>query len=338
MKQNQRLLSKHNRKNGLTLLHGQKRMKTIAPQSAASPVTTKDLEKHAILPATHQSYKNRHPDGTDGSHAYHSGNVVPGGLENPQVKGRRFDEQTYWHNNPYWKYFKQIWGNAPMIDSNFRLWLSGFFKSYSVPHESQAYQETKGLPAFYHYFGKTYDPLVDPPYASDYELYGKDAKSGVKAHTPNGNTIQSDCTSSNFLRASGFKRPCNVNSKEAMGWTAEKSENNLMKTLGRSAMMEGKKMNAGDPRGSIYFTYNKLPETIGGEGEAPWIGLDSTWGKNTPGTRPENLPEPPKDTQPPAKIQFGFDKPEKNEKKNVKGGDGEPSAAAASGDESGGSG
>ena len=119
MKQNQRLLSKHNRKNGLTLLHGQKRMKTIAPQSAVSPVTTKDLEKHAILPATHQSYKNRHPDGTDGSHAYHSGNVVPGGLENPQVKGRRFDEQTYWHNNPYWKYFKQIWGNAPMIDSNF---------------------------------------------------------------------------------------------------------------------------------------------------------------------------------------------------------------------------
>jgi hypothetical protein len=118
----------------------------------------------------------------------------------------------------------------------------------------------------------------------------------------------------------------------------KKSENNLMKTLGRSAMMEGKKMNAGDPRGSIYFTYNKLPETIGGEGEAPWIGLDSTWGKNTPGTRPENLPEPPKDTQPPAKIQFGFDKPEKNEKKNVKGGDGEPSAAAASGDESGGSG
>ena len=77
MKQNQRLLSKHNRKNGLTLLHGQKRMKTIAPQSAVSPVTTKDLEKHAILPATHQSYKNRHPDGTDGSHAYHSGNVVP---------------------------------------------------------------------------------------------------------------------------------------------------------------------------------------------------------------------------------------------------------------------
>ena len=171
---------------------------------------------------------------------------------------------------------------------HFRLWLSGFFKSYTL--ESQTYQQTRGLPAFYHYFGKSYDPLVDPPYASDYELYGKDTKGAMKAHTPNGNTIQADCTSSPFLRASGFKRPCNVNSKEALGWTAEKSENNLMKQLGRSAMMEGKKMNAGDQRGSVYFTYDKLPKTMGGQGKAPWIGLDSTWGKNIPGKRPENLP------------------------------------------------
>ena len=47
-----------------------------------------------------------------------------------------------------------------------------------------------------------------------------------------------------------------------MGWTKDKDQNNLIKTLGRNAMMEGKKMNAGDPRGSIYFTYDKLPKDI----------------------------------------------------------------------------
>eukprot|EP00943_MAST-04B_sp_MAST-4B-sp1_P003221 g3221.t1 len=191
--QTQQLTSSTNRmgKHGLKLLNGViahklRAAKALAPQDASSSspptVNTKMLEKHAMLPATHQSYKNRYPDGTDGSKAYHSGNIIPGGLENPQVKGRRFDEQTHWHNNPYWKYFKQVWGNAPMIDSNFRLWLSGFFKSYTLPHESQTYQQTRGLPAFYHYFGKSYDPLVDPPYASDYELYGKDAKGAMKAH------------------------------------------------------------------------------------------------------------------------------------------------------------
>ena len=80
----------------------------LAPQGAAAAgVKVPALERHAIFPTTHQSYKNRYPDGTDGSKAYHSGNIIPGGLENPQVKGRRFDEQTHWHNNPYWKYFKQ---------------------------------------------------------------------------------------------------------------------------------------------------------------------------------------------------------------------------------------
>ena len=195
--------------------------------------------------------------------------------------------------------------------------------SNAPANRAQTHQQTNSLPAFYNYFAKSYDPLLDPPYASDYDLYGKDPAKMAVAHTPNGKTIQDDCTRSSFLHAAGFKRPCNVNTKEAMGWTKDKDQNNLIKTLGRNAMMEGKKMNAGDPRGSIYFTYDKLPKDIGSEGKAPWIGLDSTWGKNENGKRPDNIPEPPKEKKAPSKLQFGFDKPDVKDNKSIKGDDGE---------------
>ena len=247
---------------------------------------------------------------------YYSGDAEPS-VQDPHVPGRRFNELKQYRQNPYWQYFKKIWGNAPMIDTNFRLWLSGFFKSYTQPKQSQPYQETPAVPAYFHYYGKTYDPLKDPPYESEFNLFDPTGPSGAAAPAApigklDGN-VRSDCTSATrFANSAGYKRPCGVNEKEALSMTDEKDKKSLHKYLGRSAYEEGVKMNAGSPRGTVYFTWGKLPKDIGGEGKERWIGLDKTWGQgwsdsNAAETwRPANMPQPPKLPDAPKKPTFGF--------------------------------
>jgi hypothetical protein len=236
--------------------------------------------------------------------------------QDPQVPGRRFNEIDAYKNSPYWTYFKKVWGNAPMIDTNFRLWLGGFFKSYAQPKAAAKYQETQSLPSYFNYFGKTYDPLKDPPYPSEFQLFenGKPVPVPDEARAEDGTytgDIRSDCTNANkFANAEGYKRPCGVNEIAARSQTKEKDQDGLKKILGRTAHSEGAKMPAGSPRGSIYFTYDKPPEDLGGEGKNPWIGLDQTWGRNKISSetdRPKNLPKPPKDIpRGPEKITYGF--------------------------------
>ena len=169
-------------------------------------------------PLTLSRYPGQPPmqnDGTEGNNAYYSGNYVKApdtnGEHNERNKGLHSSE--YWHQNPYYSYFKKVWGNAPFLDANFRLWTKGYFKSFKVPNQAKSYQQTKALPAFLHYYGKTYDPLLDPPYKNEYDLFGSggEAAASEAAAPINGETIKDDCTQSPFKNAMGYKRPCGVN-------------------------------------------------------------------------------------------------------------------------------
>ena len=67
------------------------------------------------------------------------------------------NEDEAWQVNPYWRYFRRVWGDAPFIDSNFKLWLSGLFKGdFDKPKRPVPGQTTKGLPAAMHYFSSKY--------------------------------------------------------------------------------------------------------------------------------------------------------------------------------------
>jgi hypothetical protein len=100
-------------------------------------------------------------DGTEGNHAYYSGNYNPapdswGDHNENTAREKSMHGSDYWKQNQYYDYFKKVWGNAPLLDSNFRLWMKGYFKSFKVPNQARSYQQTKALPAFLHYYGKTY--------------------------------------------------------------------------------------------------------------------------------------------------------------------------------------
>lgn len=258
-------------------------------------------------------------DGTEGNGAYYAGNYNPGssdlygehnqfsarGESSSGAKGTMkmkgsFSSESYWQHNPYYTYFKQVWGNAPFLDANFRLWSEGFFKNFHLPRQARPYQQTKALPAFLHFYGTTYDPLVDPPYTTEFDLFaqsgGEGAQSGSEA-TPeaNGETIKDDCSSSQFSEAQGYKRPCGVNEKLAKSWTKSKMMLPLNAVLGKNTHWEGQRVGAGLARGSRYFTYGEIPGSPSEEGQKPWIGLDNTWASGDGEERPKNMPPPPKD-------------------------------------------
>lgn len=104
---------------------------------------------------------NMQEDGTEGNHAYYSGNYNPapdswGDHNENTAREKSMHGSEYWKQNQYYDYFKKVWGNAPLLDANFRLWMNGYFKGFKVPNQARSYQQTKALPAFLHYYGKTY--------------------------------------------------------------------------------------------------------------------------------------------------------------------------------------
>ena len=257
-------------------------------------------------------------DGTEGNNAYYSGNYNPApdtfGNHNEHTLSRQdvgLHSSEYWQHNPYYSYFQKIWGNAPYLDSNFRLWFKGYFKSFKVPNKARPYQQTKALPSFLHYYGKTYDPLLDPPYQSEYDLFGSGGESSGSETAPpiDGETVKDDCTKSPFKNALGYKRPCGVNEILAKSWTKAKHLLPLNSVLGKNTWWEGGAQGgAGSQRGTTYWTHDKLPDSPAEDGEKPWIGLDnkwsSGWGKDGDPI-PKNMPKPPAEGKTPPSFQLG---------------------------------
>jgi hypothetical protein len=265
-------------------------------------------------------------DGTEGNGAYYSGNYNPapdswGDHNENTAREQSIHGSDYWKKNPYYDYFKKVWGNAPLLDSNFRLWMKGYFKSFKVPNQARSYQQTKALPSFLHYYGKTYDPLLDPPYKSEFDLFssGSEGSESVAPPKIEGKTgaIRDDCTRSPFKNALGYKRPCGVNEILAKSWTREKFQLPLNKVLGKNSYWEGNHGNAGSQRGTSYWSYDALPKSPSEVGENPWIGLDGSWSSgskmDSETVHPVNIPKPPKDPQTIPVFQLGEKKNQEEE-------------------------
>ena len=261
-------------------------------------------------------------DGTEGNGHYYSGNYnkAPGTFtEHNQMSGREFGlgSDPYWHQNPYYDYFKKVWGNAPFLDQNFRLWSGGYFRNFHVPRKAKAYQQTKALPAFLHYYGRVYDPLVDPPYQSEFDLFntGGEADAPVAGEASRGsegkdplsysNGIAADCSGTPFQNALGYKRPCGVNEKLAKSWTQKKMMLPLNDVLGRNTWWEGQHVGAGLERGSRYYTFGEAADSPVEDGEKPWVGLDNTWAEGVGDGIPKNMPPPPAEPAEPPEFRIG---------------------------------
>ena len=50
--------------------------------------------------------------------------------------------------------------------------------AWYLPRTARPYQQTKALPAFLHFYGKTYDPLIDTPYNTEFDLFGQASAAG----------------------------------------------------------------------------------------------------------------------------------------------------------------
>ena len=141
-------------------------------------------------------------DGTEGNGAFYAGNYQPGFVgdaNNPHTSfgGRKGQGAQYWHDNPYWNYFKEVWGGAPFIDANFRLWMSGYMKKFPGASHHLEDGNTNVLPTWLGYTHEKYDPLTDPPYRSTDDIFGGKM-----------NEAKEDCSQPFGPYALGYKRPC----------------------------------------------------------------------------------------------------------------------------------
>eukprot|EP00944_MAST-04C_sp_MAST-4C-sp1_P004315 g4315.t1 len=220
-----------------------------------------------------------------GDGKYRAGNFVPGHKDGLlKEKGQHLQNQKYWANNPYFSYFKRIWGNAPFLDSNFRLWMSGAFKNFKVGSHPQKFQTTKALPAYLHYFGREYDPLVDPPYPSEEALYS-DTKEFIhkisENEYKNSKGAIEDCSQAFGPSALGYKRPCNVNKFEAGSYSKAKDDFQLNKILGKNSWHDGEHRAAGSGQGSTLYANKQLPPSSKPydekEAKGKFYAVDDKW-------------------------------------------------------------
>ena len=237
-------------------------------------------------------------DGTEGNGAFYAGNYQPGFVgdaNNPHTSfgGRKGQGAQYWHDNPYWDYFKQVWGAAPFIDANFRLWMSGYMKKFPGASHHLEDGNTNVLPTWLGYTHEKYDPLTDPPYRSAEDIFGGKM-----------NEAAEDCSQPFGPYALGYKRPCAKSGSEGADRERE----------AKSHTMAQHKTPTGDILGKNTW-WNRLPtETRWGAGtnyylhaapkgedaSKPQVDLLKKYagGLDTPGEQP-NKPESGPEVAPP---------------------------------------
>lgn len=110
-----------------------------------------------------------------------------------------YGTNAYWQSSPYFHYFRQVWGNAPFIDGNFRAWMAGQFKGYQKPTMiNKIGQTTQALPAWLHYYDRKYDPIKDPPFESEFALFDRQKR----LHGPI-EKLETDCSEGNYPHPCG---------------------------------------------------------------------------------------------------------------------------------------
>eukprot|EP00945_MAST-04E_sp_MAST-4E-sp1_P005568 g5568.t1 len=230
--------------------------------------------------------------------------VVPAKIVRPENDG-----------NPYWNYFKQVWGNAPFLEANYRLWLSGGLKNFKVGQHSQKFQTTKALPAFLHYYGTDYDPLVDPPYPSEEALYAdtKEALASPSEAESKPEESLSDCSQAFGPKALGYKRPCTVNKVRAASFSKEKHLYKVNEVIGKNTWWSGQDRTAGSSRGSTLYTHETLPPKDKPydmkQATKPYIALDNRWIANDKAKDRIKAPKEPEAPKP-HPVGFSHSKPD----------------------------
>jgi len=229
-------------------------------------------------------------DGTEGNSAYYKFNMLPVTPSLPK------EHQKYWRKSPYWNYFKSVWGDAPMADTNFELWMRGFFKDFTVPRHPQEGQTTRGLPAWLHYYSSKYDPLVDPPYVSDFALFAtEEGAEAAEKKRPDGlenggysseGPVFSDCSEMN--QKEHIDRPCGVR-------TAQRYAVRPYSKVGNSGKYGLDKKHWTDARNMA----GPIAGTPGDESlKDTYIKVDKWWANAKGDALLPNMPPPPE--EPPA--------------------------------------
>lgn len=248
------------------------------------------------LPIHYPGKPDVQPDGTEGNGLYYAGNYQPAGPWDPNTAQNSYDNDPYWRGkSPYWDYFKKVWGNAPFIDGNFRVWLQGGFRTFHMQRHPQMHQHTLGLPAWMHYYDPHYDPLLDTPYLSEYAIFGPGSEAGQspKVNLPDNAAgsegIHRDCSDGSWPNALGYKRPCFVSESQQKSWWHQKGVHNWNQ---RSNGYKDRQHYAQRARGSVYYLTKEANQPFirrsnsdravqGSEStdvQPNWVGLDSSWG------------------------------------------------------------
>ena len=169
-----------------------------------------------VLESSFLQYAGQHRS-PHSNYAYYGGNYLPMSPWHPNNRDAEdsgpYNNDPYWQDNPYWNYFKQVWGKAPFADANFRLWMSGAMKGFGKPRHPQKGQTTRALPAWLHYYHGNYNPLLDTPYASDYALFSENGEKAPKDALRGSEALKLDCSEE------GKPRPCGVQDDSAYTYT-----------------------------------------------------------------------------------------------------------------------
>ena len=242
---------------------------------------------------------------------------------------RSYDNDPYWRSkNPYWSYFKKVWGNAPFIDGNFRLWLSGGMRKFHIQRHPQMHQHTLGLPAWMHYMDSKYDPLLDTPYLSEYSIFGPGSETGnsqkanMAENAGGSEGIHQDCSDGSWPNALGFKRPCFVSERQQKSWWYYKRYSNWNM---RTNTYKDRGHYAQRPRGSIYYltkeanqpydpgaTKEPIQGSEASDTNPEWVGLDHLWANNKLEGTEYSVKKvasgmfPPPPSEPPTVPSFNF--------------------------------
>jgi hypothetical protein len=232
-------------------------------------------------------------DGTEGNYALYAGNQLPVSPNAPM------NSQEVWQNNPYWEYFGKIWGNAPMADANFQLWMKGFFKGFSLPRRPQRGQTTQGLPAWLHYYSSKYDPTMDPPYTTLFSLFDKGDGQEQRKHPEDAvdgedATLFEDCSELFHPDVEGGKidRPCMIRSAERY-MTHDLAEGENAEVIAWNGL-EKKKWDTKKNMADKVADNDAFQQQDWDKGGA-FVKLGRFWAKADEGNRPANMPPPPPD-------------------------------------------
>lgn len=225
---------------------------------------------------------------TPGYSALHPENIIGAWRPNQKMTGT-YGTNAYWLRSPYFHYFRQVWGNAPFIDGNFRAWMAGQFKGYEKPTSiNKIGQNTKALPGWLHYYDRKYDPIKDPPFDSEFSLF--DAQK--RLHGPI-DKLEEDCSEGNYPHPCGERHAEYI---KAMSKMAEELSGGVEGSGSGKDEASAAHTGSGSGSGPVSLEFARGKTQLG-----VWWSDEPAKGE-VPAVMPKRPPPPPAIPPPPAYL------------------------------------